>query len=132
MRENGYYWVKTFGEWTVAEWKDGYWWVCGNDCEYREDEIGEIGEKVERKEEGMKDTSGSVFPSKRFAVGDELRDEFGYVPTDGITLREYYAGQALIGLVMANATRGIKPEDIKRDCWVIADAVISGRDTPVS
>ena len=53
MRENGYYWVKTFGEWTVSEWKDGYWWFCGNDCEYREYEIGNIGEKVERKENSV-------------------------------------------------------------------------------
>ena len=50
MRENGYYWVNTYGEWIIAQWNGVYWWFIADDDWYDEDYVKEIGEKVERKE----------------------------------------------------------------------------------
>ena len=53
MRENGYYWVKTYGEWIIAQWNGVYWWFIADDDWYDEDYVKEIGEKVERKEKSI-------------------------------------------------------------------------------
>lgn len=44
----------------------------------------------------MRRDGGPAFPSKRFAVNDEERDELGYAPIDGMTLRDWFAGQVTI------------------------------------
>lgn len=49
---------------------------------------------------------------------------------DGMTLRDWFAGQALIGITSALA-QGIRPNDIKHlaaDCYGIADAMLAERN----
>lgn len=49
MRSLGFYWVYSYGEWTIAEYVGGCWYMIGGDEPvYNEDEFDEIGEKVER------------------------------------------------------------------------------------
>lgn len=65
----------------------------------------------------MKDTSGSAFPSKRFAFNDEERDTMGYCAEQGMTLRDYFAGKALEGILA-----GIKnKQDIRNNYHRAAD-----------
>jgi len=58
-REHGYYWVRTkyyqFDSWHIGEWEimsfDGRaWWGTGNEVEYGESELYEIGERITRNE----------------------------------------------------------------------------------
>jgi hypothetical protein len=47
----------------------------------------------------------------------------------GMSLRDYFAGQALIGITVS-LTRGIRPIDLLTmagDCYLIADALIAAR-----
>lgn len=55
MRENGYYWVRYCKEdkEEIAEWINGHWEFIGTEGDYHDEELYEIGEKVERKEEDM-------------------------------------------------------------------------------
>jgi hypothetical protein len=48
-REIGFYWVKSHGEWTVAEYdSDGYWNLAGSDVTLTDDKLEEINEnKIE-------------------------------------------------------------------------------------
>lgn len=46
-RENGFYWIsKTGYAWSVAEYKDGYWFLLGNDCHYSDYGLKEKGYSV--------------------------------------------------------------------------------------
>ena len=47
MRESGFYWVKRFGKWSIAEWEERYsdWWMTGTDECFSDDELGEIDER---------------------------------------------------------------------------------------
>ena len=50
LRENGYYWVKFFGcVWEIADFQDGYWYMCGDIKRFRDRNFEEIGNKIERK-----------------------------------------------------------------------------------
>lgn len=83
----------------------------------------------------MKDTSGSAFPSKRFAVNDEERDTMGYCVEQGMTLRDYFAGQALIAKFsndeyirdLYKVVGMEKTNIIASDCYAIADAMLAER-----
>jgi hypothetical protein len=44
MRQNGYYWVKKHGEWTVAEWNGGYWEMTGHDIWSDDEDFEQIKE----------------------------------------------------------------------------------------
>ena len=44
------------------------------------------------------DKSGQAFPSRELKVANQEREVIE-VPVDGMTLRDYFAGQALIGLL---------------------------------
>lgn len=44
-RENGFYWVKLSGHWTVAHWDgENYWGIIGFEDELRDVEFDEINE----------------------------------------------------------------------------------------
>jgi hypothetical protein len=54
MREEGYYFIKLYGEWLIGslfidEQEDDkpYWFMCGNSYMYPEKDFDEIGAKIE-------------------------------------------------------------------------------------
>lgn len=74
---------------------------------------------MERKDDG-----GEAFPLPYFAQGIDL---IGGRP--GMSLRQWYAGQALIGLLAATANRSEMPDPsgIARHAHIYADAMIEAR-----
>jgi hypothetical protein len=74
-----------------------------------------------------KETGGPAYPS-----ANEV--EFGNVMTKGhpgMTLRDWFAGQALQGLCKDTAwdyARGICNAELIKRSWVIADAMIAAKD----
>jgi hypothetical protein len=51
-REIGFYWAKYGEDWTVGEWCSrpadcSYWIIIGNEIDMRDDELDEIGERIE-------------------------------------------------------------------------------------
>lgn len=85
----------------------------------------------------MKPDGGTAFPA--FAptlVYSSEADRAGHfqpVPTGGMTLRDYFAGQAL-SAVIAYEDRGLAQEDalpypsIAREAYAIADAMLAERE----
>lgn len=72
------------------------------------------------------ETGGSAFPIPPFV------DENGRVhqyPEPGMTLRQYYAGQALLGILSGPASREGVPRkewfDIPKEAFALADAMIA-------
>ena len=65
---------------------------------------------------------GPAFPTK---PGDETigGDVIRY---EGMTLRDWFAGQALAGL-LAESMHDCGPEGIAHDCYLFADAMIAAR-----
>jgi hypothetical protein len=47
MREPGYYWVKYRGVWMPADYESFCWMLIGYDGPVREEELDEIGERLE-------------------------------------------------------------------------------------
>lgn len=62
---------------------------------------------------------GSAFP----VAGDSLDD--GYV--EGMTLRDWFAGQALAGL-MAMQSSSVDPSSTAKRCFTLADAMLAERE----
>jgi hypothetical protein len=63
-----------------------------------------------------------------------VRDQQGgFTPDDGMDLRDYFAGQAIIGVAIAQAharQRGDRFLDTKQTCelvWRLADAIVECR-----
>lgn len=53
MREDGFYWVLTYGRWEVAEWSQDYesWAICGDDVMHTEEFVDKIDERrIERND----------------------------------------------------------------------------------
>lgn len=51
-RQDGFYWVEINNEWIIAQYyeSDNIWFVAGNDCEYDNENFGQIDEqRIERK-----------------------------------------------------------------------------------
>lgn len=48
----------------------------------------------------------------------------------GMTLRDYFAGQALAGLNMDGLYGSFRPDAIAKDCYDIADAMIAESEKP--
>lgn len=62
-------------------------------------------------------TGGNAFP-----VNSGILDH-----TSGMTLRDWYAGQALMGL-LAQGEHDCGPDGIAHDCYLFADAMLAARD----
>ena len=69
----------------------------------------------------MSDTGGAAFPVPGFVGPNEVCD----YPQHGMSLRDYFAGQALAGLSVDDRYR--LPKDLARESYVIADAMIEER-----
>jgi hypothetical protein len=66
---------------------------------------------------------GPAFPSTiQYFPDDKNANE-----EQGMTLRQYYAGQALAGLA-SYVTKGATFDDIAKDAYAIADAMIKARE----
>lgn len=73
-----------------------------------------------------KDTGGQAFPNVVQRWNDTFENQ------GGMTLRDWFAGQALAGLLAANATYGGKTNNhaaLARDCYATADAMLSVRQS---
>ncbi len=71
----------------------------------------------------QKDTGGDAFPSQvAITVAGDV-----YQPYPGMTLRDYFAGQAMAGLASKEANTKVAPERIARRAYVLADAMIEER-----
>jgi hypothetical protein len=51
----------------------------------------------------------------------------GYNSNDGMTLRDWFAGQAMAGLA-SYVTKGATFDDIAKDAYAIADAMLAARE----
>ena len=69
-------------------------------------------------------TGGSAFPR------NELHYQGGgFKAADGMTLRDYMAGQALVG-IMSTCIGEVEPywDVISKDCYAMADAMLEARE----
>ena len=50
-REDGYYWIKLDNDkkWYLAELDEGFWFIIGNEREFYDSEIAEVGERIIKK-----------------------------------------------------------------------------------
>ena len=71
-----------------------------------------------------KDTGGSAFPFARFDQGGKV--DWANIH-EGMTLRDYFAGQALIS-AMQNHNAWATSRDIAQNAYHIADAMIEARN----
>lgn len=69
----------------------------------------------------MKDTGGQAFPVS-FSNSDDIRE---IQCLDGMTLRDYFAGQALL---LAEKHLYVDKQGIAKCCYEIADAMIAERN----
>lgn len=66
----------------------------------------------------------SAFPTKgHFGEGWDV------APQDGMTLRDWFAGQALCGLMMFETTQG-KWDEFAKGAYDCADAMLAEREKP--
>lgn len=65
---------------------------------------------------------GPAFPSK-----NQLVDEIEYVCCEGMSLRDYFAGQALAGLLAVPDTGNWKFEEFSSAAYQHADAMLEAR-----
>jgi len=66
------------------------------------------------------DDGGPAFPSGHIDVG---ADKVESATHDGMTLHQYYAGQALAGCLASN----MDPSAAVRTAWLTADAMLAAR-----
>ena len=81
------------------------------------------------------DNGGSAFP-KTGSFHSEAGREYDSVDTDGMSLRDWFAGKALTGIVAglcSNSARGDRAydrvgfSDAAEDAYTLADAMIAAR-----
>lgn len=51
QRPEGYYWVKIFDKWRIAEWGDSYWWLHSIIFNYSDSDMQEVGQRIPSNEE---------------------------------------------------------------------------------
>ena len=78
-----------------------------------------------------KDDGGSAFPVyDRKETCPRCNYEVGVYPDEGMTLRDYFAAQALRQMNPAGRHYGpnYSPEKVARDCYMYADAMLAERN----
>lgn len=75
------------------------------------------------------------YPSTEGLQIDDLREAMGTVtePTAGMSLRDWFAGQAMVGYLAAHADPEVRLPESRRmaqHCWQYADAMLEARDDP--
>ena len=71
--------------------------------------------------ESTRYTGGPAFPNQQ----DNSPAGSDY---DGMTLRDWFAGQALAGLARGHSEYLTPPRDIAYDCYELADAMLAQRE----
>jgi len=71
----------------------------------------------------MKDTGGNAFPT---TWQDLLNGEVAVFPHPGMTLRDYFAANAMVAATHTDTWTG-EMADLARDAYQIADAMIKER-----
>lgn len=66
------------------------------------------------------DTGGPAFPTKNYAAIQPIAE--GY--SEGMTLRDWFAGMAMQGLCSGNST---SPQQIAQAAYIVADAMLKVR-----
>jgi hypothetical protein len=46
----------------------------------------------------------------------------------GLRIRDYFAGQALVGLLASDAGAGLPPRSVAQDAYLLADAMLAARE----
>jgi hypothetical protein len=73
-------------------------------------------------------TGGPAFP--RAPIGEDCERPYGH--QEGMSLRDYFAGQALAGIsagYWGNPGRsGLSPQDLAAEAYALADAMIKERN----
>ena len=76
-----------------------------------------------------KNTGGPAYPLEKEIVGHHCRPQYRY--EEGMTLRDYFAGQALSGLTSATNENGEWMGDsmsgVAHEAYAIADAMLKER-----
>jgi hypothetical protein len=67
---------------------------------------------------------GPAFP-RPVSHSDEGGTHFGFT---GMTLRDYFAGQALAGFIAASTGRDVHSQPAARMCYQMADAMLAARE----
>ena len=73
---------------------------------------------------------GSAFPAKRARFGTYGEDIANPIQVPGMTLRDYFAAKALVGVcsMVATNTHDIKDDNaLATDCYRMADAMLKAR-----
>lgn len=68
-----------------------------------------------------KDTGGPAFPCDRIPMTE------GVICSDGMTLRDWFAGQALIGL-LSDSNIKASQTDFAKNAYKLADAMLEARN----
>lgn len=71
------------------------------------------------------DTGGSAFPQQ--SIGSDGLPEREATP--GMTLRDWFAGQALVAIQFGFSAQGYPTERIAKDCYSFADALLKARQS---
>ena len=71
----------------------------------------------------MKATGGPAFPTKNYAAIQPLAE--GY--SEGMTLRDWFAGMAMQGLLACPVQPQSGPDMYARDAYTLADAMLKER-----
>lgn len=77
-----------------------------------------------------KKTGGPAFPHP---AGDNLHEKYWYSEDDGMTLRDYFAGQALAGLLAHHGSHKLSAHGTDGTCaatvaFEMADAMLAEKD----
>lgn len=75
----------------------------------------------------MDKTGGAAFPRPGFVNLEAKAGDFDTHPREGMTLRDYFAGQALTG-VFHGSDFDYDDEIVARRCYQVADAMIAERE----
>lgn len=70
----------------------------------------------------LKNNDGPAFPQHKNGVGGQTIASEG-----GMTLRDYFAGQALVAVLLRGIEEGEAAEDVTEACYGVADAMIAAR-----
>tara|TARA_R110002126_G_scaffold272520_1_gene416674 strand:+ start:174 stop:410 length:237 start_codon:yes stop_codon:yes gene_type:complete len=73
-------------------------------------------------------TGGAAFPTPRFMVDDESRILGFSINTDGMSMRDYFAAQAMQGFLADGAAPDVSKEAVASMAYAMADAMLEERN----